>query len=331
MRILVLHGPNLNLLGEREGDEKGRTLADLNALISTRAAELGLEVKILQTNHEGVLVDTLHAERHWMEGLIINPAALTHTSYVLREAIAAVGHPALEVHLSDIRRRESWRRKSVIKDICEAQVLGKGFDSYLIALQRFAEGDLSGRRRRAQTAARTRQGGQPSRANEAAAREAAPTPISSAVLIAGAAVAPQRSSGPSDIEEPERTPARAKPLGRAAPEAAPRKLPEKTLGRVAPSAEKTLGRGPVQRPREGALSRALVRQKIADRLAGRLSPAGLATWARSQYLEVQRGAPAEVGQRELIEDTLQSLVLSTTSTSRLSDTDLVDLMAQLGE
>ena len=78
MRILVLHGPNLNLLGEREGDEKGRSLADLNALISQRAAQLGLEVKILQSNHEGVLVDTLHAERKWAEGIIINPAALTH-------------------------------------------------------------------------------------------------------------------------------------------------------------------------------------------------------------------------------------------------------------
>src|SRR5689334_23018175 len=148
MKILVLHGPNLNLLGEREGDERGRTLADLDRLIREKAAQLGMEVKILQSNHEGVLVDTIHAERRWADGILINPGALTHTSYVLREALAAVGKPTLEVHLTDIRRRESWRRKSVIKDVCAAQVMGKGFDSYRIALDRFADGDLTGRKRR---------------------------------------------------------------------------------------------------------------------------------------------------------------------------------------
>ncbi len=338
MRILVLHGPNLNLLGEREGDEKGRTLADLNALISKRAAELGLEVKILQSNHEGVLVDTLHAERKWAQGIIINPAALTHTSYVLREALDAVGHPTLEVHLTDIRRRESWRRKSVIKDVCEAQVLGKGFDSYLIALQRFAEGDLSGRRRRARTAAK--KGTAPaSRADEAAARDAAPTPVSSAVLITGTSVPPAHPPRPRPGMGPD---PRQELLGAEAlgpkPTAARGSEPlrEKTLGRApiserAPAREKSLGRASAPRPKESALSRALVRQKIADRLSGSLTPAGLATWARSQYLEVQRGAPAESGHRELIEDTLQTLVLSTVPASKLSDGELVELMTQLGE
>ena len=165
-RILVVHGPNLNLLGERPGDEKGLTLEELNRRIRERAAELGLEVKIFQSNHEGALVELLHAERKWADGILINPAALTHTSYVLREALAAVDLPAIEVHLTDIRRRESWRRKSVIKDVCRAQVMGKGFESYLIALGRFAAGDLAGRKR----ATRAREGSATPAARKAEAK-----------------------------------------------------------------------------------------------------------------------------------------------------------------
>jgi 3-dehydroquinate dehydratase II len=315
MKILVLHGPNLNLLGEREGDERGRTLDDLNGLIRAKAGELGLEVKIFQSNHEGVLVDTLHAERRWADAILINPAALTHTSYVLRDAVAAVKKPTLEVHLTDIRRRESWRRKSVIKDVCDAQVMGKGFDSYLIALQRFADKDLSGRKRRGK---------------------------------AEVAVAPKAALAPkTKVREEPRAPAPPKTIGRRAAEEPPaRQAPQKTLGPApakdreplpaprAPAAmEKTVGRrtgdGAKGKPGAEGLSRAVVRQKIADRLAGKLSPAGLATWARSQWLEVQRGAPAESGQRELLEDSLQSLVLSALPASRLSDEQLVDLMAQL--
>ncbi|MGQ0506268.1 MAG: type II 3-dehydroquinate dehydratase [Myxococcaceae bacterium] len=298
MRILVLHGPNLNLLGEREGDEKGRTLNELNALISQCASELGLEVKILQSNHEGVLVDTLHAERRWADGIVINPGALTHSSYVLREAIHAVGKPALEVHLTDIRRRESWRRMSVIKDVCEAQVLGKGFDSYLIALTRFAEGDLSGRRRRARTAAAARK-----QQHTEAVTEATFTPISSAVQVTKSS-----SRGEEDAKSGGRLEA-----GSGA----------KTLGRA--DVSRSTHRGPA------GISRGLVREKISERLGGHLSPAGLATWARSQYLEVQRGAPAEVGHRELIEETLQTLVLSSVPSSKLTDDELIDLMTQLGE
>src|SRR5512146_259356 len=145
--VLVVHGPNLNLLGERPGDERGRTLDELNGLIHQRADELGLAVKIYQSNHEGELVNFLQAERRWAESIIINPEALTHTSYVLRECLSALGKPALEVHLTDIRRRESWRRRSVIKDVCAGQVMGKGFESYLIALERIASGDYSGRRK----------------------------------------------------------------------------------------------------------------------------------------------------------------------------------------
>src|SRR5579883_2197890 len=104
MNILVLHGPNLNLLGERPGDEKGRPLEELNGLIRARAVALGHSVKVFQSNHEGELVDTLHAERRWAQGIVINPGALAHYSYVLREALVAVDKPTIEVHLTDIRR-----------------------------------------------------------------------------------------------------------------------------------------------------------------------------------------------------------------------------------
>ena len=302
MNILVLHGPGLNLLGERPGDEKGRTLDELNGLIRTRASALGLSVKILQSNHEGVLVDTLHAERQWANAVLINPSALTHTSYVLREAIAAIHKPALEVHLTDIRRRESWRRKSVIRDVCAAQVMGKGFDSYLIALERFASGDLTGRKKTSR----------PMRAGLEAP----------AAKTLGPKVA--KAAAPVLARAPENGASRpTKTLGRKAPEPPP-------PGRETPKAEKTVGRAPVGGKAAGAVvTRALVRQKIAERLSGRLTPAGLATWARQMYLEVQRGAPAESGQRELLEDSLQSLVVSAVPASRMSEDQLIELMTQL--
>jgi 3-dehydroquinate dehydratase-2 len=140
MNVLVMNGPNLNLLGEREPSIYGAgTLANLEAQLRTKARELGIELRMFQSNHEGALIDRLHAERQWMEGLIINPGALTHTSYPLREAIWAVKVRAIEVHLSDIRRREAFRRVSVVKRVCEAQISGKGFRSYLEALERLAQ------------------------------------------------------------------------------------------------------------------------------------------------------------------------------------------------
>ena len=137
MKVLVLHGPNLNLLGEREPEVYGRTtLAELDALLLQQAQARGSELKTFQSNHEGALIDRLHAERKWMDALIINPGALTHYSYALRDAIAAVKTRAIEVHLSDIHQREPWRRVSVIAEVCEAQVVGKGIHSYTEALAR---------------------------------------------------------------------------------------------------------------------------------------------------------------------------------------------------
>ncbi|MBS2028041.1 MAG: type II 3-dehydroquinate dehydratase [Deltaproteobacteria bacterium] len=140
MNILVLHGPNLNLLGERQPEIYGTTtLLQLNELIEKRAIELGASVRIFQSNHEGALIDRLHEERRWMNALIINPGALTHYSYALRDAIAAVSTRAIEVHLSDITQREAWRRVSVIADVCEAQVMGLGPRGYIEALNRLTQ------------------------------------------------------------------------------------------------------------------------------------------------------------------------------------------------
>ena len=139
MNVLVLHGPSMNLLGEREPAIYGeRGLAALNALLRKKARGLGLTLKIFQSNHEGRLIDLLQAHRRWAAAVVINPGAYTHYSYALRDAIAAVHLPAIEVHLSDIKKRETFRRVSVIAPVCDAQIRGKGFGSYVAALERLA-------------------------------------------------------------------------------------------------------------------------------------------------------------------------------------------------
>src|SRR5713226_3011012 len=101
-RILVLHGPNLNLLGQRQGDKERITLEELNRILTDEASKLAVELKITQSNHEGHLVDALQVERHWADGILISPAALAHGSYVLRDTLLALEKPAIEVHLSDL-------------------------------------------------------------------------------------------------------------------------------------------------------------------------------------------------------------------------------------
>lgn len=136
-RILVLNGPNLNLLGERDPSQYGEaTLDEINQRISALAGRLSVEVVFFQSNHEGDLIDRLHAERRTSGGLIINPGALTHYSYSLRDAIEAVGLPTAEVHLSDIRSREEWRRTSVIEPVASFTIVGKGPAGYTEALER---------------------------------------------------------------------------------------------------------------------------------------------------------------------------------------------------
>jgi len=138
-RILVLHGPNLNLLGRREPDVYGRTtLAEIDARLVDAAADRGFEVACHQSNHEGVLIDRIHEAMGSAEGILINPAGLTHTSVALRDALAASGLPVVEVHLSNVHVREPFRRHSYVSGVASGVVSGLGADGYTLGLRALA-------------------------------------------------------------------------------------------------------------------------------------------------------------------------------------------------
>lgn len=139
-KVLILNGPNLNLLGTREPDVYGSlTLDDINQRLIDYGKSARVEVKCFQSNSEGALIDALHDAREWASGVVFNPGAYTHTSVALRDAIAAIGIPVIEVHLSNVYAREEFRHKSLLAAVCLGKITGFGWRSYLMGLQALIE------------------------------------------------------------------------------------------------------------------------------------------------------------------------------------------------
>ena len=140
MKILVLHGPNLNLLGTREPETYGSmTLEDINTHLLESGKDFGAELKCSQSNHEGALIDALHDAQTWADGVIFNPGGYTHTSIALRDAIAAMQIPVIEVHLSNVYAREEFRHVSIISGVCKGKITGFGWRSYTLGLRALVE------------------------------------------------------------------------------------------------------------------------------------------------------------------------------------------------
>ncbi len=138
--VLVLHGPSLNLLGEREPQIYGKlTLDEIDQRLVSLGNELGLEVRSLQSNYEGALIDALHDARKWARGVVFNPGGYTHTSVALRDAVAAINLPVIEVHLSNPQAREDFRHRSLIAPMCAGTIAGFGWRSYALALHALKE------------------------------------------------------------------------------------------------------------------------------------------------------------------------------------------------
>jgi len=136
LKVLVLHGPNLNLTGFREPDVYGKkTLEEIDADIASAAGELNVETRTIQSNSEGALIDAIQQHRRWADGIVINPGALTHYSIALRDALASVRLPVVEVHLSNVHAREEFRRTSVISPITIGQIVGFGGHGYVLAIE----------------------------------------------------------------------------------------------------------------------------------------------------------------------------------------------------
>jgi 3-dehydroquinate dehydratase-2 len=143
-RVEVMHGVNLDQLGRRDPKHYGSlTLEELELRIGETARELGLEARFFKTNHEGEFVEHLHRLAGMADGIVLNPGAWTHYSWAIHDALELSGLPAVEVHLSDVDRREEWRRLSVIRDLCLARIAGQGVDGYREALERLRE-ELAG-------------------------------------------------------------------------------------------------------------------------------------------------------------------------------------------
>jgi len=330
MNVLVLHGPTLQFLGQRAGDPAGLTLAEVDRRLAEKARSLGHVLRTLQSNHEGALVDALWEQRAWAEGVVLNPGPLAPGSHVLRAAVSASRMPVVEVLLAPAKGRAAVQRRSLLREVCAAHVAGTGAEAYLEALER-----LSRAASRATASRTTKTIGRASgRAAADASQTAAPPPAPApAARNTGRAPAPVAAKPTKSLG-----PARGETAPNRSAEAAAARAPARGAGGAAEpaptSAGKTLGRAAPQpatgtrRPGAG-LTRAEVRGRIADRLAGRLTPAGLATWARGEWVALQRGAAVEAGQRDQLEEVLQALFLAVQPKGALSDHQLVEWMAAL--
>lgn len=136
MKVLILHGPNINLTGTRETEIYGTmTLEEINTRLVEQGQEIGIKVICQQSNHEGALIDALHEARKWADGVVFNPGGYSHTSVALRDAVAAIDIPVIEVHMSNIYAREGFRHQSFISSVCKGKIVGFGWKSYLLGLK----------------------------------------------------------------------------------------------------------------------------------------------------------------------------------------------------
>jgi 3-dehydroquinate dehydratase-2 len=140
MKVLILHGPNMDLIGTREPEIYGSTTLDeINSRLVEQGRELGIEVICQQSNHEGALIDALHEACMWADGVVFNPGGYSHTSIALRDAVAAIGIPVVEVHMSNVYAREEFRHQSFISAVCKGKIAGFGWKSYLLGLKAIME------------------------------------------------------------------------------------------------------------------------------------------------------------------------------------------------
>ncbi len=138
--VLLINGPNLNLLGQREPEIYGpATLTEIESMVAEKAAGRGIQIKSFQSNHEGAIIDFIQAEQATASGVIINPGALAHYGYALRDSLAGVRLPIIEVHISNVHRREEWRRQTIMAEICTGIICGLGPEGYLLALDYLAD------------------------------------------------------------------------------------------------------------------------------------------------------------------------------------------------